>query len=241
MATTAQVTVSVDAPNKALRLSPRMAYRELVAVTIANAAALPGSPGQWALYVRRKGATVAACLAFSEAGVGVLDLDTAPLAAVFEGASARRRIPFDCELWDATAKVLLGAGLVRIQNNQAPDAGTAPQTNSTYAAHDDVAAHIVLRVRSDGEVEALDPASATTADSVVGISAAAAVAGAQVTILREGPVFDSGWNWTPGQPVYAAAAGALTQVAPSTGACVRMGVATSQCAILLQVGEPLYL
>ena len=243
MASTAQTTLVVDIANKTLRFSARMAFRELAAVSVAGAADLPGNPATWGLYIRWRGADMASCVGFSAAGAGVLDLDTAALAAAFEGKAARRRLPFDVELWDNAARVLLGASQLRIQNNEAPDPATvSPQTNATYPAAAALAAHVVLRVRADGAVAVLDPTSGTDADSAVGLAAAAvAVPGGLVTVLREGPVFDSGWDWTAGHPVYAAADGALTQVVPVAGCCLRVGVATSACSLLLAMGEPLYL
>lgn len=75
--------------------------------------------------------------------------------------------------------------------------------------------------------------------AICGIAATAANSGGALTVMQEGPLTESLWNWTPG-PVYCALAGGqLTQAPPSTspGAIVQVGQAISPTT--LQVGiEP---
>lgn len=50
------------------------------------------------------------------------------------------------------------------------------------------------------------------------LTAGAALDGDDVDLISEGPVVEGSWSWTPGEPLYLGAGGALTQVAPSSPA-----------------------
>lgn len=76
------------------------------------------------------------------------------------------------------------------------------------------------------------------ADAIVlGVTLGAAIVGTAVTIRTDGPLAEPAWSWAPG-PVYLAAAGALTQTAPTTGALVVVGTAASATILHVRPVEP---
>jgi len=112
------------------------------------------------------------------------------------------------------------------QSFRGADAGVLP-----LAAGAAVAAHRSLMFAADGTAVLGDP---TVAGYVwAGLAAAAAATGTAVKAIRAGLVTDPAWAWTPGGPIFAAPAGALTQAAPSTGAYHKVGSAVTATTILV--------
>lgn len=71
--------------------------------------------------------------------------------------------------------------------------------------------------------------AATIADAMafLGVAQQGGNAGATISVVSYGPATDSGWAWTPYQPVFLGAAGALTQTPPVTGISFIVGFAIS--------------
>ena len=66
-----------------------------------------------------------------------------------------------------------------------------------------------------------------------GLAHDAATTGASVTAIRSGLVTDPSWTWTPGAPLFAAPAGALSSAPPTSGAYHKLGNAITATTILL--------
>jgi len=77
-----------------------------------------------------------------------------------------------------------------------------------------------------------------TAVTCLGITAVAAETGEEVIVVTFGKVSEASWSWSPGA-VYLGVAGVLTQTAPSVGAVIEIGIATSAIEIDIRVRLPI--
>lgn len=99
-----------------------------------------------------------------------------------------------------------------------------------------------LRVvfESEATVDLLDPVSGPV-DQMLGIVVtAAAEAGMQVSVQRDGTIDNPGWTWAEGL-VFLGSAGTLTQTAPTTGWEVVVGFASSATRLNIDFDEPVLL
>jgi len=95
-----------------------------------------------------------------------------------------------------------------------------------------ITAFYAVHCGSDGKVYMADAEASIYGMPVIGLAAGGAVAqNATGKFLLNGVVYNSGWNWTPGRPVYLFSTidGCLGQTPPSAaGQCVQvLGIATS--------------
>lgn len=84
----------------------------------------------------------------------------------------------------------------------------------------------------------------TSTGPAFGLAVAAYVNTNPAIVVREGPVRNDAWNWTPGAPIYVSATGgALTQTAPSTSANMiqRVGTAITADKAYFHFGSGEYL
>jgi hypothetical protein len=61
----------------------------------------------------------------------------------------------------------------------------------------------------------------------IGVAQQGGNAGVTIDVVSYGPASDSSWSWTPYQPVFLGAAGALTQEPPAAGISFIIGFALS--------------
>lgn len=101
-----------------------------------------------------------------------------------------------------------------------------------------VSGHRGVMVAADGTLAHADPAHA---DSYVGISTNAAVAGDPVTVATKDTVSEPTWTWTPGLPVFFIADGLLTQTPPTTVCVPPIGTAITPTTILLARINPVFI
>jgi hypothetical protein len=81
------------------------------------------------------------------------------------------------------------------------------------------------------------PADAgTLADAMafIGVAQQGGNAGTSINVVSYGPASDSGWTWTPYQPVFLGGDGALTQTPPVTGISFIVGFALSTTEIFVR-------
>lgn len=96
-------------------------------------------------------------------------------------------------------------------------------------------------IRSDGAGRAVyasndEPASAS---GVLGVSLNAALDGDPVLIQFASRIDEPSWSWTPNQPVFCGPAGLLTQVAPTQGFVLVVGVAITPTALVVDIKQPI--
>jgi hypothetical protein len=77
--------------------------------------------------------------------------------------------------------------------------------------------------------------SASATVPPLGITAGAAVTGADLTIQTEGIMIDSSWSWTPNAILYAGVNGVLTETAPSSGVSAPVAQAISATKIAIRI------
>ncbi|MEE8629068.1 hypothetical protein [Methylobacterium ajmalii] len=99
--------------------------------------------------------------------------------------------------------------------------------------------HWVVRGSPSGVVFASSDAVADAAQ-VLGVTAAAAVAGAPADIIRSGVMTETTWTWQPG-PLYLGLNGLMTQTAPSTGFVLQVATAISATTVVVEIDEPFIL
>lgn len=102
-----------------------------------------------------------------------------------------------------------------------------------------ISAGRVVRYVDATHVGYADANTLAHASQVAGISATA-TGGAeqQLTVLLLGTASDNGWAWTPGQPVFVGANGALTQTFnPAWAWLVQVGVAISPTQIAIDLTD----
>lgn len=112
---------------------------------------------------------------------------------------------------------------------------------STYIAAVPIAAGAVVALDAAGQAVPADCSVLAHAESIVGVSVAAADAGATVKVRTHELHENSAWQLLPGEPVFAGAAGAaVLNVPPSAVFARRVGVALSPTRLLVQLQPPLY-
>lgn len=97
--------------------------------------------------------------------------------------------------------------------------------------------HRAIAVLPNGTAGYAEP---DEAGAYIGVSTHAALEGAPVTVALRDTITESSWSWQPGQPVYFAPSGVLTQTVPTTVALTRIGVAISPTTLLLQRETPIF-
>lgn len=98
----------------------------------------------------------------------------------------------------------------------------------------------VVRVLA-GEAAYADHTTVADANLVLGITRGAVVAGALAQIQTGGLMTEPSWAWTPDAPVFVGPVGTLTQVPPTAGFNLIVGVATSPTQIFIGARMPIVL
>lgn len=162
-------------------------------------------------------------------------VDRVELLDVLEHASPEQITDTDTvvELLDATEQ----NELIELGIQGPPGAGAAPGV-SLPAGVDGVLAHHAVMLAPDGTLSHMDPA---LADSFVGVSKNAAVAGDPVVVATRDTVSEPTWTWSPGLPVFAGVGGALTQTPPTTVCVAHIGVAITPTTLLLSKTQPVFI
>ncbi len=99
--------------------------------------------------------------------------------------------------------------------------------------------HRVMRGTGDGHVQYASSADVLDAPVVLGISTGAAADGAPISVQYAGEMIEPSWSWTPGLPIFCGVGGVLTQVNPSTGFSLVVGVASTPTVIVVGIKQPI--
>lgn len=91
----------------------------------------------------------------------------------------------------------------------------------------------------DNEAAAASNTEASHRGKVRGITTGAVASGGKARIQVFGPMEESGWNWTPGKPIFVGVGGALTQTPPTTGWLQQIAVADSSTVIFIDPQLPI--
>lgn len=92
--------------------------------------------------------------------------------------------------------------------------------------------HRAAYVAGDGLIYHANPNS--TARFTIGVTTGAAALGADVTIQCEGVIIEPSWSWSGSEVVWLAANGVLTQVVPTTGTALQVGIPAGPTALRIE-------
>ena len=120
--------------------------------------------------------------------------------------------------------------------------GPAAGTSFTRAAAANVSGGKAVTLNAAGQCLHADGAKASIANSVVGISLNGGAPGADITIITNGgEIEETVWNWQANKPVFLGTDGALTQVAPTSGYLLVVGVAVGPTRMLVKIQQPIFI
>lgn len=120
--------------------------------------------------------------------------------------------------------------------------GPAAGTSFTRAAAANVSGGKAVTLNAAGQCLHADGAKASMANSVVGISLNGGAPGADITIITNGgEIEETVWNWQANKPVFLGTDGALTQVAPTSGYLLVVGVAVGPTRMLVKIQQPIFI
>lgn len=92
----------------------------------------------------------------------------------------------------------------------------------------------------NGVVRYLDSHDAAHIELASGVTLGAAASGSPVQVQRSGAIDDENWSWTPGV-VWLGANGVLTQVPPTQGFDLTVGIALSATRLAVNLQPPIFL
>lgn len=121
-------------------------------------------------------------------------------------------------------------------NGQTLDAGSVVGSTENYLsvqAGEAIGGHRLVALDTAGKA-----VYTTDYKTIVGMTINAADTDDPVGVVVAGPVTEPSWSWTPGEPLFAAANGLMTQTPPTTGTLLQVGVATSETSIFVKIGDP---
>lgn len=72
-----------------------------------------------------------------------------------------------------------------------------------------------------------------------GVTLGAVALSATALVQISGPLEFNGWAWTPDLPIWLGNSGALTQVIPTTGNLIQVGVADTPTRIYISIFQPI--
>lgn len=96
-------------------------------------------------------------------------------------------------------------------------------------------------VDTDSGVIYLSLADLSHGERILGITLNAAGVGDPLNIQYSGEVTNSGWNWTPDEPIFPIENGMLSQTPPTTGFVCNIGFASSATSIFINIQQAVYL
>lgn len=114
---------------------------------------------------------------------------------------------------------------------QYPDAAG---TNITKVAQGALGGHRVVYSSSVTQVAYANQSDYLQSIKIVGITTGAAADGSAVVIQPSGVMVEPGWNWSAGD-IWLGSNGQLTQVQPTSGCLVRVGVALAPTAMQINI------
>lgn len=106
-------------------------------------------------------------------------------------------------------------------------------------AGEDLSGHRAVILDSAGLAWYADRAVAGDKLRVAGITLGAALTGVEVWVLAHGPVTEPSWTWTPDAPVFLGHTGLLTQIVPTDGFSIVLGVASTATSLFVNMQPPI--
>ena len=124
--------------------------------------------------------------------------------------------------------------------NQGPS-GASGASTFTVTAGQDLSGHRIVSVNSAGQAVYADKDTPATVRQVLGLTTGAALNGTQATVLPMGEITEPSWTLSMSGPVYLGNNGLLTQILPTTGVIMQVGVPLSSTMMLVDIKMPISL
>ena len=102
-----------------------------------------------------------------------------------------------------------------------------------------IGGHRIVAADSTGKGIYADKDVLSTLQHILGISVGAAAQGDSVTILPNGIMSEPSWTLNMGLPVFLGNTGQLTQVAPTSGSILQVGVAVAATRLYVDIKIPI--
>lgn len=128
-------------------------------------------------------------------------------------------------------------GITGIQGVPGVSGGAA----AIYLAEGALGGHRVVRASFNGRARYADSTLLADAVNVLGITQSAAAPGAATYIIFSGEIIEPSWAWVTDLPIFLSTNGGLTQVAPTTGFQLIVGVATAPTSMQVGIRSPIIL
>jgi hypothetical protein len=114
----------------------------------------------------------------------------------------------------------------KITNNEAPSV-------TTYLSDKPLSGHRLVVIESNGRIDYASRLSPTHPGRIIGLSLNAASMNDNVQVQRAGRVVEPSWSWKVSKPLWLDIDGQLTQVRPTNGFILVVGVAIALDTILM--------
>ena len=109
----------------------------------------------------------------------------------------------------------------------------------TVTAGQNLSGHRIVSAGAAGLAVYADKDLLTSVQKVLGLTTGAAASGALVSIVPSGEITEPSWTFDTDLPVYLGKSGALTQMAPTTGAILQVGVALASTRLFIDIKTPI--
>lgn len=114
----------------------------------------------------------------------------------------------------------------KITNNEAPSV-------TTYLSKRALSGHRLVVIEPGGRVDYASRIDSSHPGRIIGLSLNAATAQDQVQVQRAGRVLEPSWAWRVSKPLWLDIDGQLTQIRPTEGFILVVGVAIARDTILM--------
>jgi hypothetical protein len=109
----------------------------------------------------------------------------------------------------------------------------------SITAGQELSGHRIVSVNEASLAIYADKDSLETVQQVLGLTTGAVSSGAVATVLPAGEITEPSWSMDPRAPVYLGNNGLLTQVLPTTGAILQIGVPLTATRLLVNIKMPI--
>ena len=153
-----------------------------------------------------------------------------------------RRATAGVPVKDTATVVVVGKGA---QGPVGPAGPPGPAGGDVFVRTADAAlgGHRAVRSTGQGMAGYADAQIEGHGDDVLGITLGAAASGDEVQIQGSGEIVEPSWAWSPQEPIFLGASGALTQVPPTAATAafiLVLGFATSPTSMQVRIESPIY-
>lgn len=101
--------------------------------------------------------------------------------------------------------------------------------------------HRVVRPTTSHRIVYADHTELDYSAATLGVTLQSVEAGAYVKVATSGEIVEPSWRWEVGPPIFLGTGGGLTQIPPTTGFQLIVGVATSPTTMLVSIKQSIIL